>query len=442
MNKRIVFKLVLLGGLSVLLLIALASINGITNERRWRLEEVQSEIASSYAGPQKIIGPFLILHVQEKWNERQYNREKNLWYEEGKSAERSIIIYPDELEYVGDLTVEERYRGIFKANVFQSSGTISGMITVPKLELLCSDSGRELELLDSMICMVISDPRGIAAVSKFMWDETELAVVPGSSFARSEKGVHAEISDAKELLGKTVKFSLEVNLYGTGSFEFVPLGSRNTVRMESSWPHPCFVGDFLAVERTVSSDGFKAVWNVNSLASSAQQQMDTEKISDVQSFGVKLIDPVNPYPLTDRALKYGFLFIFITFAAFFLFELIRQLKIHPIQYGFVGLAQALFFLLLLSLSEHIGFGAAYLLASVATIGVITFYLCAILKGVARGLIFGGLLSFLYAVLFGLLQSEDHALVAGSVLIFGLLGMVMISTRKIDWYALTQSGGSK
>ena len=126
--------------------------------------------------------------------------------------------------------------------------------------------------------------------------------------------------------------------------------------------------------------------------------------------------------------------------AFFLFELIRRLKIHPIQYGFVGLAQAIFFLLLLSLSEHIGFGWAYLLASGVTVGLITFYLFGILKGAGRGLVFGGLLAFLYVVLYGLLQSEDHALVAGSVLLFGLLALVMVVTRKIDWYALSEKDG--
>ena len=147
------------------------------------------------------------------------------------------------------------------------------------------------------------------------------------------------------------------------------------------------------------------------------------------------MDPVNPYPMTDRALKYGFLFIFLTFASFFLFELIRQLQIHPIQYGFIGLAQALFFLLLLSLSEHIGFGWSYLLSTTATILVITSYLCSVLKSLRRGIIFGGMLGFLYAALFGLLQSEDHALVAGSTLLFGLLTCVMILTRNIDWYAL-------
>jgi inner membrane protein len=172
------------------------------------------------------------------------------------------------------------------------------------------------------------------------------------------------------------------------------------------------------------------------MACSAQQQMDKGQFGSTQSLGVDLINPIDVYPMTDRALKYGFLFIFITFAAFFLFELIRQLKIHPVQYGFVGLAQAIFFLLLLSLSEHIGFGISYLIATAATVAVITIYLCGVLKGLGRGITFGGILALLYGALFGLLKSEDFALVAGAVLLFALLAGVMLLTRNINWYALT------
>jgi inner membrane protein len=149
---------------------------------------------------------------------------------------------------------------------------------------------------------------------------------------------------------------------------------------------------------------------------------------------VEFIDPVNIYSMTDRALKYGFLFVFLTFAAFFLFEILRSLQIHPVQYGLVGLAQSFFFLLLLSLSEHIGFTASYLIAATATVGVISAYLCSVLQTARRGLLFGGSLGGVYLALYGLLQSEDHALLAGSTLLFGLLALTMLITRKINWYA--------
>jgi inner membrane protein len=221
-----------------------------------------------------------------------------------------------------------------------------------------------------------------------------------------------------------------------GGLFVVPVASDNHVTMSCIWPHPSFTGDFLPMSRNVSDEGFTAEWRVNALASSARGAIeDGRTLGGLQSLGVRLIDPITPYPLTDRALKYGFLFIGITFAAFFLFEIIRRLRIHPIQYGFVGFAQALFFLLLLSLSEHIRFGLAYGIAMTATCLLLTIYIGAVLGAFTRGLGFGAMLVLLYGALFGLLQSEDHALMAGSVLLFGLLAAVMVLTRNIDWYAL-------
>lgn len=442
MRMRIFFKLAVLGFLSLLLLIALGSISGVTREREGRLAEVQHDIAASYAGPQRILGPFAVLKFRETWSEKKYNSEKDLWYEEEQSSLRTEAVCPNILKYEASLDVEERYRGIFKAHVFQSHGKLSGEITLPELNELRKYDGSSLELISTCVSVIVSDPRGISRVSDLRWGDTDLKILPGAAFSGKVEGFHAEVPALADIHGTTVSFSMDMGLYGTESLKFVPIGANNQIDLASSWPHPSFTGDFLPVNRTISDEGFSAKWEVNELASSARQDLESGRTGDIQYSGVTLIDPVNPYPLTDRALKYGFLFIFITFAAFFLFELIRQLRIHPIQYGFVGLAQAIFFLLLLSLSEHIGFGWAYCAASVVTVGLITFYLCAILKGVGRGLIFGGLLAFLYAVLYGLLQSEDHALVSGSVLLFGLLALVMVVTRKIDWYALSEDNTRK
>ena len=153
---------------------------------------------------------------------------------------------------------------------------------------------------------------------------------------------------------------------------------------------------------------------------------------------VALVDPVNIYTQADRASKYGLLFVILTFVGFFMFELIRELRIHPIQYGLVGLALAIFFLLLVSLSEHIAFVQAYLVASVACIGLLAFYLTAVLRSTARGLGFAAMLATLYAALYGLLMSEDNALVLGAGLLFVILAAIMVITRKVDWYQL--SGG--
>ncbi|MEE9368432.1 MAG: cell envelope integrity protein CreD [Pontiella sp.] len=440
MRNRILLKLLVLGGISILLLIALSSIGGITRERKQRLFEVERNIAKSYAGSQRIVGPVIAIEYRERWISKLYNKDKDSWYDKEVSTLKTALVYPEQLNYDGVLHVQERYRGIFKANVFQSEGHIAGSVKIPEADHFSVEQDSTIELVSAKASILISDPRGISRVADFNWGDTALEIIPGSALKMDGSGVHAIIPGAEGLFGLKVKFSVDLNVHGMGRFEVVPIGSENRIRLKSPWLHPSFIGDFLATDRVVTEDGFTAEWNVNSLACSAQQVMDAGKLNEAQHLGVALIDPINPYPLTDRALKYGFLFIFITFAAFFLYELVKQLRIHPIQYGFVGLAQSIFFLLLLSLSEHMGFGISYLVASAATIGLICIYLYSVLKGWKRGVLFGVMLAFLYGALYGLLRSEDHALVAGSALLFGLLTLVMISTRKLDWYALSTKSG--
>jgi inner membrane protein len=437
MKKRMLFKLILLGAVSILLLIALASIGGITKERKQRLNDVRADIERSYAGPQQLIGPIIILRYRETWMAKIYDKEKKIWEEKETSALKTARIYPEEFSYDGSLAIQERYRGIFKAQTFQSRGKIAGTIKLPVIETLREEKNSTLEVISAEVSLCLSDPRGVSQIPKLLWNNTLLEIVPGSGLPDHPNGLRATITNSDATSGKKFPFSMELDIHGTGKFTLVPIGSNNRIRLESVWPHPAFCGDFLASDRSVSDSGFKAEWNVNSLACSAQQSVNSKQFDHIQHLGVEFIDPINVYSMTDRALKYGFLFIFLTFASFFLFEVIRQLQIHPIQYGFVGLAQAFFFLLLLSLSEQLGFRLAYLVASVATIGTISIYLCSVLKGFKRGILFGGCLSVVYLALFGLLQSEDHALVAGSVLLFALLALTMIITRKIDWYALGQ-----
>lgn len=437
MKGRMVLKVLVLGVITLVLMAILSAISGLTSERRNRLHEVERDIASSYAGSQRIGGPVFAVRFREFWTEKLYNGEKDTWYDKERNAERTRLVYPADFSYTGSLSVQERYRGIFKANVFQSEGRISGHVTFPPLEDLVRENVSRTELVSVNACFMVKDPRGIASIPQLNWGGQPVDLEAGSTLPSSDAGIHASLPDVGTLLGNTFDFEMDLKVYGTGRIEFVPVGDENHVELESAWPHPSFTGQFLASNRTISANGFSAVWDVNSLACSAQKSI-TSGDSSMQAFGVSLIDPISPYPLTDRALKYGFLFIFITFAAFWLFEVLAVLKIHPVQYGFIGLAQAIFFLLLLSLSEHVGFGISYAVASMATIGLIVFYVCHILHGLGRGLSFGALLTLLYGVLYVLLQSEDHALIAGSTLLFGLVSLVMMLTRKVDWYALTKA----
>jgi len=235
----------------------------------------------------------------------------------------------------------------------------------------------------------------------------------------------------------------------------MPLAQRNTIELTSSWRHPQFNGSFTAREKSIGDNGFRALWEVSSLASNAQAQYLAGKMQEASAIGlsssygagqggdvdvisVSLVDPVNIYSQADRASKYGILFVVLTFVGFFMFELIKQLRIHPIQYGLVGLALAIFFLMLVALSEHIAFGQAYLIASAACIGLLGFYVSHVLGSWPRGLGFAAMIATLYAALYGLLISEDNAMVMGAGLLFAILAGIMVVTRKVDWYKVGAS----
>jgi len=245
-------------------------------------------------------------------------------------------------------------------------------------------------------------------------------------------------------------------LGGTQSLALVPLADRNTLNLASTWPHPSYGGSSPHSDR-IDAAGFRASWRIASVATNAQAQYLAGKYLPVagrhrdgragsidasaepgglDAVTVALVDPVNVYSLADRATKYGLLFVLLTFVGFFLFELIKQLPIHPIQYGLVGLSLAIFFLLLVSLSERIAFGMAYLIASVACIGLVGFYLSAVLRSAARGVGFAAMLATLYAALYAVLVSEDNALAMGAGLLFVVLAAIMVVTRNVDWGAST------
>jgi inner membrane protein len=249
--------------------------------------------------------------------------------------------------------------------------------------------------------------------------------------------VHAMLVEGTGADGR-IAFPLRLDfaLRGTELLAIAPLADDNRVVLDSPWPHPQFNGDFLPRAHRIDAKGFHAEWDVSSLASGAQAQYRAGGDKHVDAIGLSLVEPVNLYSKVDRATKYGLLFVLLTFTGFFMLEAIKQLPIHPVQYALVGLALAIFFLLLLSLSEHIAFAWAYLSAAVACVGLIGFYLGNVLRSRARGLGFAAMLGLLYAALYGLLVSEDNALVLGAGLLFAILAAIMVATRKVDWYQVS------
>jgi inner membrane protein len=236
-------------------------------------------------------------------------------------------------------------------------------------------------------------------------------------------------------------FSFSLLVHGTSRLAFAPMAGSFVLTLQSPWPHPSFDGAFLPDSRSVTKDGFRASWNVNEFSAGGRgtwsDALRAGKL-EARTLGVSLIEPVNIYAQTYRAAAYGLVLIGLTFALFLLFEVIKHWRIHPVQYALLGLALAVFFLLLLALAEHIGFMAAYIVAASACVALLGFYVASIVGSPARGIGFAAYFGVLYGTMYVMLSSEDSALLLGSVLAFIVLATAMIATRKVDWFALSTS----
>ncbi len=218
--------------------------------------------------------------------------------------------------------------------------------------------------------------------------------------------------------------------------EVVPLGRESKLQLAGNWPHPNFIGDFLPASRSLNASGFNASWQTSWFATDMESRFNRAMkgaSGDLPTFSVSLVQPVDHYQLNERAAKYALLFIGLTFISFFMFELLKGLRVHPIQYALVGMGLAIFYLVLLALTEHLGFGWAYLVAALASVLLNGFYLSHVLGGPKQGIGFAALLGLVYAILYSLLQAEEIALLLGALLLFATLALIMLLTRKLDWY---------
>lgn len=443
MQRKLLYKIGIMLSLILLLLIPINMINSLVNERSNRQQQTVNEIAASSAGMQKFFGPVLTVPYNEHWSELVETRTDGVANRElVQHVERYVLYFlPEHLNIKGELTTETKQRGLFKVRSYVLNVSVSGDVKLPAgYNNPKRAHNGEISFGEPYVGMEISDMRGLLEAPGIDWQGKHYAYEQGSRLPIvNTHGMHATVdtlhADASPV---SIPFAFNLKLRGIESLDFIPAGQQTHVELTSSWPHPSFYGRFLPdpENQQINEQGFHVQWNVDSLASNVGESL--YKCSDIycyDSFGIRLMEPINIYSLTDRATKYGFLFVCLTFAAIFLFEILKHLAIHPAQYAMVGLALAMFFLLLLSLSEHLEFVIAYLLASIACVTLIGYYLSAVLHSTRRGLAAGGLLAGLFASLFGLLESEDNALMLGSVLLFALLALAMLTTRKLDWYGL-------
>lgn len=423
-------------GLSIALLVALQMIRGTVHDRQRHRAAAVEEVARSTAGAQFLEGPVLFVPYSDRIVTTQVDASgSRRRVEQVKSG--TWVFFPESLEVRGTMRSLPRMRGLHEVRVFELDSSLRAVF---KAEIpLDDDPATPRTIGEPQLGIGIGDVRGLAGVPTLQVQGTRRALRQGQGRGRS--GLHTTL--AAPVAGASLAFEtvFQSTLHGTETLSIAPLAARNVFTLESTWPHPQFHGDFLPRARTTGRDGFRARWEVSSLASNAQEQFRArlhrpEAPSAIDAISVTLVDPVNVYSQVDRATKYGLLFVLLTFVAFFMFEFLAQLRIHPVQYGLVGLAIAIFFLLLLALSERIPFGIAYACAAVACVGLIGHYLGHVLGSPVRGAGFAGLLGTLYAALYGLLVSEDNALVLGAGLLFVILAAIMILTRRVDWYRTT------
>jgi inner membrane protein len=432
-----VLKAIIVALLSLLLLVPLVMINGTIGERQAYREQAVESIGRSYAGPQSVVGPVLVLPYSEI--EQVTRKDRNdLDVVTSERVHRHFFYFPKTMTVTGKVVPSERELGLYKVRVYELQSRIATAFeaTVPV------DSSGTRVLGQPYVSIGLADVRGVVGNPSLRIDGRPSPLLQGNGGHRKEAGLHSDLAAVTAGQTLAMKVELVLSLGGTETLAIAPIADSNRIDLESTWQHPHFDGSFLPRNRQIGNQGFTAHWDISSLAASTQAQYaEGTAAGEIESISLGLVDPVNIYSQVDRASKYGFLFVMLTFVGFFMFELIKRLSIHPIQYGLVGLALAIFFLLLLSLSEHVEFWVAYLVASVACIGLLGIYLSSVLRSAVRGIGFATMLTVLYAALYGLLISEDNALVLGSLMLFAILAAIMVITRKVDWYALSSGNGA-
>ncbi len=434
LKSPLFWKITTLIGCIVLLSLPLMMVRELINERADYRSEVVDAIEQSTSGSQKLAGPLIAIPITETLTRMENQKEVNY--------QRSWVYYwlPESLAVAGKQTVESRRVGIYSGQVWHNALQIKASFDPLRLAALRKTN---IVLGQPRLVVSVGDARGIGAIHAPEVNGNVLSVEPGLGISGDGAGIHmpmpALAEDNKPL---EIAFSLDLN--GTGEFSLVPLGRNSELQLTSNWPHPGFLGGFLPTQREVSAAGYRAHWQsswfANDMGSYFKDDMEIPW-SRLPAFSADVMSLADQYQLTDRATKYAILLIGLTFMAFFVFESLTRRPLHPMQYLLVGLSLVLFYLVLLALSEHIGFTAAWLAASLSGAVMNGIYLQAVLRGWRNSLLFVAALLLLDGVMWFLLHSEDSALLLGTGVLALALSVLMFLTRRVDWYALSLPKGT-
>jgi inner membrane protein len=418
-------RIVMLGFLVLLLQIPVAMIGSLGDERAQTRNQALADIASTWGGTQEVTGPFLVVPYRVK-------KPDSAGWQFADQVHHAVFL-PERLQIDAHPEVTRRARGIYSLPVYTSRITLRGQL--PRIDL--ATLGIEgTPLLDKALLLLrLSDIHAVDALPMLRWNGADLAFEPWNDNFGEASGVHVALP---ELAAQGGEFSVTLDVRGSGGLYFTPLGRETSATVTSDWPHPGFQGAWLPKDHDVSAAGFAATWSIPYIARgfpAAWRQGDVgDKTLQASRFGVEFVAPIDPYRMSERSLKYAALILGLTFLAVWLFEIRSGVRAHPVQYLLVGAGMCVFYLLELSLAEHLGFGAAYALASGAVVAQLGFYTRSVLRAWPRAMVIASLIAALYGLLYVLLREEDYALLTGSLGLFVALSAVMFLTRRVQWSA--------
>ncbi|QDH78769.1 cell envelope integrity protein CreD [Echinicola soli] len=427
-SHSVTLKLLVITILVLLLLIPSSMIMDLIAEREALSQAATEEVSMKWANNQQLNGPVLTIPLVYEYKEK----------EELKEVVKYLYLLPNNLQVDGEVVPEKLKRGIYEVIVYKSQLAVSGSFDL--MEKVDRTNLKQIQYGKAFLTIGISDLRGIKEELAVDWGGVDCQVKPGSKVPSIiTQGITVDLPNLESSMGTKVPFHFSLNLQGSRSISFVPVGGTTEVNVNSPWPSPSFYGNFLPDQRKVTGQGFEARWKVLQLNRNFPQSwVDEMQGSNLQAaaFGVDLIFPVDDYQKSIRSAKYAVMTILMTFLIFFLVEVLNKRKIHPFQYALVGLGLCLFYVLLVSISEHTDFNTAYAIAAFGVVAMIVLYSLTVFRKKKLSLLLLAVLVGAYSFLYVTLQLTDYALLMGSVGLTVMLAMTMYFTRNIDWYQLS------
>jgi inner membrane protein len=432
-------KFVLIGFVTLMLMIPSTFVWVLVEERADRARDVAQDIAKSWGGTQEINGPYRAVPYTETYTSGTGKKQKTI------VSKFTAVLFPEKLDIAGDITVEERKKSIYTLPVYHGGLTLSGQFAAPPADAFDAKNGGVIDVAADKAVLVIGigDVRALKSEVVLEMDGSQtIPFEPGPGLLEVDRarnafssvnpsGINAKVPTLKWRNG--FAFDIPLQLNGSTAIYLAPAGQTTKISLQSDWPHPGFSGAFLPEARSISDSGFDATWTIPYLARGIPKVLETNKLPlQDKLMGVKFVEPVNFYQTISRSLKYAIGFISLTFLAVFVLEMRSGWQFHWIQYGLMGLALIIFYVMLLAFAEHVGYAAAYLTAATAATILNAFYVGTSLKSRMAGLVMLAVLASIFGVLYALMREQDYALLIGSVIAFVALAITMFVTQKIDW----------